>query len=194
MASVRAMGVVHPPGRNTSADDTVLGGAGGNFLSTGGGTNPGSPVPSPAANTVPAHKVKARMDIFICSTSICTMYARSQRLHPSELWPQGLFVVQRLDQGPQQFGSRVSDAELDGSPNDLSDPCFGQLLLTQEGLIRWIQNVEPHAHEFDSPPMIWMSGMNRAMTIVPTTTARKTMRTGSMIEVMAATALSTSSS
>ena len=44
------------------------------------------------------------------------------------------------------------------------------------------------------PPMIETSGMNRAMTIVPTTTAKKMISNGSMIEVMAATALSTSSS
>ncbi len=44
------------------------------------------------------------------------------------------------------------------------------------------------------PPMIETSGMNSAITIVPTTTARKMISSGSMIDVIAATALSTSSS
>ncbi len=44
------------------------------------------------------------------------------------------------------------------------------------------------------PEMMLMSGMKRAITIVPTTTARKTIITGSSMEVRPATALSTSSS
>ena len=43
-------------------------------------------------------------------------------------------------------------------------------------------------------PMMETRGMKRAMTMEPTTTARKMMRRGSMMEVMEATALSTSSS
>ena len=50
----------------------------------------------------------------------------------------------------------------------------------------------------DQPPpredMMEISGMKRAMTMVPTTTARKMISIGSMIEVMEATALSMSSS
>lgn len=42
--------------------------------------------------------------------------------------------------------------------------------------------------------MILMIGRNRAMTIVPTTTAMNTIMTGSMIDVRPATELSTSSS
>ena len=57
LASVLAIGVVHPPGMKVSAEETVRGGAGGSFLSIGGGTNPGSPVPSPAARQVPAQSV-----------------------------------------------------------------------------------------------------------------------------------------
>src|SRR4029077_20011536 len=48
-----------------------------------------------------------------------------------------------------------------------------------------------------SPPMLFirsMRGRNMAMTMLPTTTARKTIMMGSSREVMAATALSTSSS
>ena len=45
-----------------------------------------------------------------------------------------------------------------------------------------------------NPLMMLISGMNSAMTIVPTTNARKTIIIGSSIEVSAATELSTSSS
>ena len=44
------------------------------------------------------------------------------------------------------------------------------------------------------PLMMLINGMNKAMTIVPTTTARKTIMIGSSMEVSAATELSTSSS
>ena len=42
------------------------------------------------------------------------------------------------------------------------------------------------------PLMIWVSGENIAMTMVPTMTARNTIIIGSMIEVIAFTASSTS--
>jgi hypothetical protein len=61
-ASVLAWGVIgqqqHP--MNVSAEDTLRGGGGGNFLSFGGGTKPGSVEPSPPARTVPAQRVAAR--------------------------------------------------------------------------------------------------------------------------------------
>jgi len=63
LASVRAMGVVHPPGINVSADDTVRGGAEGNFFAFGGGTKPGSLDPSPAARAVPEHRVAANSEL-----------------------------------------------------------------------------------------------------------------------------------
>ena len=44
------------------------------------------------------------------------------------------------------------------------------------------------------PPMIWVSGENIAMTIVPTMTASRTIMSGSMTEVIALTASSTSPS
>ena len=47
---------------------------------------------------------------------------------------------------------------------------------------------------YDRVCMIEISGMNKATTMVPTTTARKMIRIGSMMDVMAATALSMSSS
>jgi len=57
--SVRAIGVVQPPGMNVSALEAVLGGAGGSRGSTGGATNPGSPDPSLAYILVPNNKVVA---------------------------------------------------------------------------------------------------------------------------------------
>jgi len=58
LASVRDIGVVHPPGMNVSAEETERGGAEGSFFFLGGGTKPGSFEPSPA-NTVPAQSVAA---------------------------------------------------------------------------------------------------------------------------------------
>lgn len=64
LASVRAIGVVQPPGINVSADDTVRGGAEGNFFALGGGTKPASVDPSPsAANTVPEHRVAVSKEL-----------------------------------------------------------------------------------------------------------------------------------
>jgi hypothetical protein len=60
LASVRDIGVVHPPGINVSAEETERGGAGGSFFSRGGGTKPGSSDPSPASTDVPAHSVAAK--------------------------------------------------------------------------------------------------------------------------------------
>ena len=59
-ASVRAIGVTgqQQQAKTVSADDDVRGGAGGCLRSRGGGTNPGSPVPSPPS-TVPTHNVAA---------------------------------------------------------------------------------------------------------------------------------------
>ena len=61
-ASERESGWVHPPGINVSADDTTLGGAGGNTRSLGGGTNPASFDPS-APRTVPTHIVASTIDV-----------------------------------------------------------------------------------------------------------------------------------
>lgn len=58
-ASVLAAGVQHPPAIQVSALETLLGGALGNLIACGGGTNPASSLPSPVARTVPAHRVKA---------------------------------------------------------------------------------------------------------------------------------------
>jgi hypothetical protein len=58
-ASVRAIGVVHPPGINVSAELTVRGGADGSFFCLGGGTNPGSVEPSFTARDVPVQRVNA---------------------------------------------------------------------------------------------------------------------------------------
>ena len=52
----------------------------------------------------------------------------------------------------------------------------------------------PAIYWFCMPVMMLISGRKRAMTIVPTTTARKTIITGSSREVRPVTALSTSSS
>ena len=43
---------------NDSAEEAILGGGGGFFISLGGATNPGSPVPSPEIK-VPVHNVAA---------------------------------------------------------------------------------------------------------------------------------------
>lgn len=48
LASVRAIGVEQPPAMKVSAEETLLGGAGGSFFSWGGATKPGSSLPSPA--------------------------------------------------------------------------------------------------------------------------------------------------
>lgn len=60
-ASVRDIGVTgqqqHP--RNDSAELAIRGGGGGFFISRGGATNPGSPVPSPEMR-VPVQRVAAR--------------------------------------------------------------------------------------------------------------------------------------
>ncbi|MCX6998261.1 MAG: hypothetical protein NTV49_14550, partial [Kiritimatiellaeota bacterium] len=56
-ASVRAAGVQQPPAIKVSAEETSRGGADGSFNSWGGGTKPGSLLPSPAANAVPTHRV-----------------------------------------------------------------------------------------------------------------------------------------
>ena len=58
-ASVLDIGVVQPPGIKVSADEAVLGGAGGILGFNGGGTNPGSSDPSDA-KTVPAHNVATK--------------------------------------------------------------------------------------------------------------------------------------
>ncbi len=57
-ASVLAIGVTgqQQQPESVSADDTDLGGGGGNFLSSGGFTNPSSSTPL-SAKTVPAHNV-----------------------------------------------------------------------------------------------------------------------------------------
>jgi len=62
LASVRDMGVAgqQQQAMAVSAEAAVRGGAGGFFKSRGGGTNPFSPVPSPASN-VPVQKVAARI-------------------------------------------------------------------------------------------------------------------------------------
>ena len=57
LASVRAIGVVQPPGIKVSAEETVRGGADGSFFFFGGGTNPSSFEPSLAPKAVPIHKV-----------------------------------------------------------------------------------------------------------------------------------------
>ena len=69
LASVRAIGVTgqQQHAKTVSAEADVLGGAGGWRRSRGGGTKPGSPVPSPA-NTVPTHNVAANaavMDLLV---------------------------------------------------------------------------------------------------------------------------------
>ncbi|MBL7075950.1 MAG: hypothetical protein ISS31_00630 [Kiritimatiellae bacterium] len=60
-ASVRDIGVTGQQQQASivSAEDAVRGGAGGFFRLTGGGTNPGSSEPSPAASAVPEHNVAA---------------------------------------------------------------------------------------------------------------------------------------
>jgi len=59
-ASVRDIGVTgqQQQPRNDSAEEAIRGGAGGFFISRGGGTKPASPVPSPEIN-VPVQSVAA---------------------------------------------------------------------------------------------------------------------------------------
>ncbi len=60
LASVRDIGVAgqqQQPSKD-SAEEAILGGGGGFFISLGGATNPGSPVPSPEIK-VPVHNVAA---------------------------------------------------------------------------------------------------------------------------------------
>jgi len=67
LASVLAIGVVHPPGMYVSAEAELLGGGGGSFGCSGGATKPGSSDPSPAS-AVPTHNVlasNATIDFFI---------------------------------------------------------------------------------------------------------------------------------
>jgi len=61
LASVRDWGVTgqQQQAKTVSAEETVRGGGGGFFNSRGGGTNPGSPVPSPA-KSVPVQSVAKR--------------------------------------------------------------------------------------------------------------------------------------
>jgi hypothetical protein len=61
-ASVRAIGVTGQQQHafSVSPEETVRGGAEGSLRSAGGGTKPASSDPSPAFNTVPAHRVAAR--------------------------------------------------------------------------------------------------------------------------------------
>jgi hypothetical protein len=63
-ASVRDIGVTgqQQQARTVSADEATRGGAGGFFISRGGGTNPFSPVPSPESR-VPVHSVAARAEL-----------------------------------------------------------------------------------------------------------------------------------
>ena len=64
LASVRDMGVTgqQQHASTVSADEATRGGAGGFFISRGGGTNPGSELPSPAETIVPVQSVKAIAD------------------------------------------------------------------------------------------------------------------------------------
>ena len=59
LASVRAAGTQQPPAIQVSAEETLRGGADGSLIWCGGGTNPASSLPSPAANAVPTHRVIA---------------------------------------------------------------------------------------------------------------------------------------
>jgi hypothetical protein len=62
LASVRDMGATgqQQQARSDSADDAVRGGAGGFFTSRGGGTKPGSVLPSLPATIVPVQSVRAK--------------------------------------------------------------------------------------------------------------------------------------
>lgn len=68
-ASVRDIGVTgqQQHAKTVSADEATRGGAGGFLSSRGGGTKPGSPVPSPARR-VPVQKVAARAERSNCFT------------------------------------------------------------------------------------------------------------------------------
>ena len=57
----------------------------------------------------------------------------------------------------------------------------------------WLLKPSPYAAD-PRVPMIWIMGINIAMTIVPTITASTIIMSGSITEVRPATALSTSSS
>ena len=72
LASVRDIGATgqQQQARRVSADEAVRGGAGGFFFSRGGGTKPGSLVPSPALSTVPEHSVAARAVLITCLARI----------------------------------------------------------------------------------------------------------------------------
>ena len=64
-ASVRDMGVTgqQQQARTVSAEEATRGGAGGFLSSRGGGTNPFSPVPSPAESSVPVQRVAASAEL-----------------------------------------------------------------------------------------------------------------------------------
>ena len=67
LASVRAIGVVQPPGIKVSAEETVRGGADGSFFFFGGGTKPSSVEPSLAPKAVPIQRVAMSRGVsFIC--------------------------------------------------------------------------------------------------------------------------------
>jgi len=75
LASVRDIGVTgqQQQASTVSAEDATRGGAGGFFISRGGGTKPASPVPSPEM-TVPVQRVAASaalitffaVELFMC--------------------------------------------------------------------------------------------------------------------------------
>jgi len=78
LASVRdigAEGQQQHPGA-VSAEEAVLGGAGGFFMSRGGGTKPRAPVPS-LANKTPLHSVAANAELttlFVCGFFIMSVF------------------------------------------------------------------------------------------------------------------------
>lgn len=79
-ASVRAIGATgqQQQASKVSAEEAVRGGAGGFFISRGGGTKPGSPVPSPAPRIVPEHRVAASAVPISCLALIPFMACRNQ--------------------------------------------------------------------------------------------------------------------
>ena len=81
-ASVRDIGVTgqQQQAATVSAEEDILGGAGGFFSSLGGGTNPSSPVPSPA-KIVPVQNVAART--VVRSLFIIIFMVRGERIERS---------------------------------------------------------------------------------------------------------------
>ena len=105
----------------------------------------------------------------------------------------GLFVFSPL----AEISSRIVEVSHPNPEIPPTIPAEGELWQFGTLAVLWREIVMGRVFRADQPDILSMStikGRNSAMTILPTITARNTIMIGSRREVMAATALSTSSS